>query len=116
MTVSRADQRIAVLAFAAQNPAMTVGVLRVRFALPSRTLKEKRAIVKSVVERLRTRFNASIAEVDDLDNPAVACIGAACLSSEGAHAGAQLQAIADAIQEWRLDAEVLDIETELIAV
>lgn len=99
-----------------QNQGMTVGVLRIRFALPSRTLKEKRAIVKSVVERLRGRFNASVAEVDDLDNPAVACIGAVCLSTEGAHADAQLQSIAEAIQEWRLDAEVLEIETELIFI
>jgi uncharacterized protein YlxP (DUF503 family) len=95
---------------------MTVGVVRLRLALPSRTLKEKRAIVRSVVERLRNRFNAAITEADDLDDPARATIAAACLSNDRAHADSQLQAIASAVEEWRLDAEVLAVETELIAL
>ena len=94
---------------------VTVGILRVRLRLPSRTLKEKRAIVKSVVERLRTRFNASVAEIDDLDSPGMTTIGAACISNDSSHADAMLQSIAGTIREWRLDAEVLEIETELIA-
>jgi uncharacterized protein YlxP (DUF503 family) len=93
---------------------MTIAVLRVRLRLPSRTLKEKRTIVKSVVERLRNRFNASVAEVDDLDSPGLATVVAAVVSNESRHADEQVQAIAAAIQEWRLDAEVLEIETELI--
>ena len=95
---------------------MTVGVLRVRLRLEARSLKEKRTVVKSVVERVRARFNASAAEVDDLDTWDLATIGVVVVSNEGAHAGAQLQTIASAIAGWRLDAEVLEIETELIAV
>ena len=93
---------------------MTIAVLRVRLRLPSRTLKEKRTIVKSVVERLRNRFNASVAEVDDLDSPGLATVVAAVVSNESRHADEQVQAISAAIQEWRLDAEVLEVETELI--
>lgn len=93
---------------------MTIAVLRVRLRLPSRTLKEKRTIVKSVVERLRNRFNASVAEVDALDSPGLATVVAAVVSNESRHADEQVQAISAAIQEWRLDAEVLEIETELI--
>ena len=43
---------------------MTVGLLRIRYRLPSRSLKEKRAIIRPMVERARNRFNASVAEVD----------------------------------------------------
>ena len=92
---------------------MTVGIVRIRLRLPSRTLKEKRAIVKSVVERLRQRFNASVAEIDDLDDVGIATIAAACLSNDSQHADAQLQSIARAVEEWRLDAEVMEIGTEL---
>lgn len=92
----------------------TVGVLHIRLALPADTLKEKRTIVKSVVERLRTRFNASVAEVGDLDSPAYATLAAACISNDARHADSQLQNIANAVEEWRLDAEILAIETELI--
>ncbi len=94
---------------------MTIAVLRVRLRLPSRTLKEKRTIVKSVVERLRNRFNASVAESGDLDSPGIASIAAAVISNDSRHADEQAQAIAAAIEEWRLDAEVLDIEIELIS-
>jgi uncharacterized protein YlxP (DUF503 family) len=93
---------------------MTVAVVRIRLALPSRDLKAKRAIVRSLVERLRTRFNAAVAEVDDLDRPGHATIAAACLSNDPAHADAQAAAILAAVHAERLDAEVIDVETELI--
>lgn len=95
---------------------MPIALVTVRLRLPSRTLKEKRTIVKSVVERLRNRFNASVAELDDLDDPAIATIGAAVVSNEGRHADEQAQSIVAAIEAWRLDAEVLEIGTELIQV
>ena len=95
---------------------MTVAVLTVRLRLPSRTLKEKRTIVKSVVERLRNRFNASVAEVGDLDAVGVTTIAAAVISNESRHADEQAQEIAAVIEGWRLDAEVLDVSIELIDV
>lgn len=95
---------------------MTVGVLRFRLRLPSRSLKEKRSIVKSVVERLRTRYNASVAEVEELDSVEFATLAVVVVSNEGAHAGTQLRTILDAVRESRLDAELLDVETELIAL
>jgi hypothetical protein len=95
---------------------MTVAVLRIHLRLPSRTLKEKRAIVKSVVERLRNRFNASVAEVEALDTVSAAVIAAAVVSNSSRHADEQARAIAAAVEEWRLDAEVVDVEIELIQV
>ena len=93
---------------------VTVGLVRIYLALPSESLKEKRTIVKSVVERLRNRFNASVAETEDLDIPSRAVIAAACLSNSSSHAQSQVQSIADAVAAWRLDVEVLDVQTELI--
>ncbi len=96
--------------------ATTIGVLRIRLAVPAETLKEKRAIVKSLVERLRLRFNAAVAEVDDLDAPSRATIAACVVSNDSAHADRQLATIASAVEELRLDVEVLAVETELIAL
>jgi len=93
---------------------MTVGVLRMSLRIPSRTLKEKRAIVRPVVERLRSRFNASVAEIDALDAVGLAVIAAAVISNDPRHADEQLHAIAAAVQDWRLDAELVDLETELL--
>lgn len=95
---------------------MTVGILRISMAVPAETLKEKRSIVKSVIERLRNRFNASVAEIDDLDTPGRTTIAAACVSNEAKHTDRQLQAMARAVEGWRLDVEILSIETELLSL
>ena len=47
----------------------------------SRSLKDKRSIVKSLVMRLQKQFNISIAEVDDHDLWQMATIGLACVSN-----------------------------------
>jgi uncharacterized protein len=93
---------------------MVVGVLRIRLRLQAGSLKEKRTVVKSVVERVRGRFNAAVAEVDDLDTWDLATIGVVCISNEARHADRELQTIARQIEGWRLDAEVLEIATEII--
>lgn len=96
---------------------MVVGVLRVTLRIDAaHSLKEKRMVVRSVVERVRSRFNAAAAEVGDNDTWNLATIGVACLSNDGAHAEAQLQAIAAAISSWRPDAELLDVESEVLTL
>ena len=95
---------------------MIAGIVRIRFAVPAETLKEKRTVVKSVVERLRNRFNAAMVEADNLDSPGFATIAAAVLSNDAGHVDSQMQAIATAVEEWRLDVEVLSVETEQIAL
>jgi len=94
---------------------VTIAILRIHLRLPSRTLKEKRTIVRSVVERLRNRFNAAVTEAGELDTPAFALIAAVCISNDASHAEAQAQAMAAVVEEWRLDAEILEIETEHIS-
>lgn len=95
---------------------MTIAVLQVRFRLPADTLKEKRSIVKSVVERVKQKYNAAVAEIEDLDSPGYATLGVACISNDARHADEQAQKIAAAIEAWRLDAELLSVEIELVTV
>ncbi len=49
------------------------------------SLKEKRHVVKSVIERVKSRFNASIAEIGEMDKWQVAEIGFACVSNSRRH-------------------------------
>ncbi|HXF58715.1 MAG TPA: DUF503 domain-containing protein [Candidatus Saccharimonadales bacterium] len=63
---------------------MVVGTLRLELHFPaSHSLKEKRSIMNHVKERLRTRFNASVAEVDHQDLWQRAALGVAVVSGEG---------------------------------
>ncbi|MFQ5844833.1 MAG: DUF503 domain-containing protein [Planctomycetota bacterium] len=73
---------------------MFVGVLQVSLSLETpRSLKEKRRIVKSIVGRVRARFNVSAAEVDDLDEYTRAGLGFAAVSNDSRHAEGLLQQV-----------------------
>jgi uncharacterized protein YlxP (DUF503 family) len=63
---------------------MRVGVLRVAFSIhDSRNLKEKRMVMRSVLDRLAARFNVSVAEVGSNDKWQVGEIGIATVGNEG---------------------------------
>jgi len=69
-----------------------VGVLRVRIILrEARTLKDRRHVVKGIKDRLRARFNVSVAEVGHLDARQRAEIGVVCVSTERRHAEGLLE-------------------------
>jgi hypothetical protein len=50
------------------------------------SLKEKRSVVRSIKDRLRNRFNLSVAETDFHDVHARAEISAALVTTDGRHA------------------------------
>lgn len=62
---------------------MVVGLLRLELHLPAaNSLKAKRSVVNHVKERLRTRFNVSVAEVDHQDLWQRATLGVAVVSGD----------------------------------
>jgi uncharacterized protein len=66
---------------------VVIGSLVVTLHVPeSHSLKEKRQVVRSVVERVRRTFNVAVAEVDDQDTWQLATLGVACISGDGRHA------------------------------
>lgn len=73
---------------------MIVGVLRVVLALPyNDSLKGKRSVVKSTLERVRNRFHVSAAEIEDHDAHRRAVLGFACVSNDGRHAQSVLDKV-----------------------
>ncbi|HEX9078557.1 MAG TPA: DUF503 domain-containing protein [Desulfuromonadaceae bacterium] len=80
---------------------MFIYCLELHMDLPSRSLKEKRGIVKSILGRTRNRFNAACAEVDRQDNPAVAVLGFVTISPDKGIARTTLERIEDWVyEEW----------------
>lgn len=93
---------------------MTVGVALVTFRLHEiHSLKEKRKIVKSLVERSRNRFNVSVAEVADQDKHQQAAIGIAVVGNDGRVLNSLLDRIIDFMEGLGL-ADLLSSEIELI--
>src|SRR3954453_7867333 len=78
---------------------MIVGSLRVRLLIrESRSLKDKRQVVRSITDRLKDRFNVSVAEVEAQDHRQLAVLGVAVVSSEVAPARAVLEQIVAALR------------------
>ena len=66
---------------------MHVAVVRCELHIPaSRSLKEKRAVLRPIVEGLRHRFQISVAEVDYQDKWQRCLIGMAVVSDSYTHA------------------------------
>ncbi|HZH93736.1 MAG TPA: DUF503 domain-containing protein [Tissierellaceae bacterium] len=57
------------------------------------SLKEKRQVIKSLLGRLQSRFNISVAEVDDFDIWQSATIGFACVSNESNHVRSMISSV-----------------------
>lgn len=73
---------------------MVVGVVRLELALPGNgSLKEKRRVLKGLVDRLRHKFNVSVAEVGYQDAHQRATLAAACVSSDRTNCDQVLQAV-----------------------
>ena len=61
---------------------MPVGVLTLEIELPySHSLKEKRAVLQKIRDRLRARFNVAVAELDHQDVWQHATLGVVSISS-----------------------------------
>lgn len=74
---------------------MLVGLLTIQIHLHAVfSLKDKRRIIKSLVERLRSRFNVSVSEIAAQDNKQFAVIGLAVVTNDGSHLDEQLDKIA----------------------
>jgi uncharacterized protein YlxP (DUF503 family) len=66
---------------------MIVGVLHIQLSLPGvGSLKDKRRLLTSLLDRLHNQFNVAAAEVDQQDTWRRAQLAVACVSSEGRHA------------------------------
>jgi len=85
---------------------MFIFCLELHLSLPSRTLKEKRGIVRSILGRARNRFNVACAEVDRQDNPGVAVLGLVTVSPDKVIARKTLEQIEDWVYESWPDVEI----------
>ena len=93
---------------------MVVGVCTVELLIPgSQSLKDKRQVVHSVKDRLRGKFNLSVAEVDGLDLWQTAVLGLACVSNDGRHVDQVLEQALNVIKSMPL-LEVVRTHRELL--
>lgn len=96
---------------------MNVGVCRVKLRFPENlTLKGKRQVLKSITTRIRSKFNVSVAEVDDHDLWQLATLGICCVSNNKRYTNEVLSKAMDLIVNGRFQVEVLDYGIEILPV
>ena len=87
---------------------MFVGIVRVELHVPgARSLKDKRAVVRALKERIRHRTQAAVAEVDHQDLWQRAALGVAVVSGDGGQVQELLQAVRS-IVDGHPEAVVID--------
>jgi hypothetical protein len=78
---------------------MVVGVCTVELFIPDgQSLKSKRQVLSSLKERLRDKFNISVAEVDGQDLWQKAVLGIACVANERAYVNHVLDRVLNQIR------------------
>ena len=93
---------------------MVVGVCRLSLYFPEcGSLKEKRHGLKKIIDRLRSRFNAAVAEVDGQDSWQRSGIGICVVGNEGPHVQSMVDTICGAVEQLYV-AQVLDRQVELV--
>ncbi len=94
---------------------MAIGMLTLELYLPLvDSLKDKRRVVRPLMHRLRREYNVSVCEAEAQDDLTRAVIQVVCVSHNGTMAHRQLQNVANHVERWRLDAELVDYWIEML--
>jgi len=92
---------------------MVIGALTLKLAVfGSTSLKDKRRAVKSLKDRIASRFNVSVAEVGSLDHRQQAEIGIALVTNDRAFAESSLCKIVEYVRRDPC-ASLVDYEYEM---
>lgn len=89
---------------------MTTLSAKLTFFIPHAfSLKDKRQVSRSLIEKTRNKFNASVAEVDTQDKHQTLTVGVAVVSGDFSHARRSLEEIIRFMEE-QADAELVNVE------
>jgi len=93
---------------------MLVGTCEIELLFPgSRSLKEKRFVMKSLKDRIRSRFNVSVAEVDGHGLRQRGALGVAVAASESGYIHRVISQVVKFVEgDGRV--EVLDYRVEVL--
>ncbi|MCD5397436.1 DUF503 domain-containing protein [candidate division NPL-UPA2 bacterium] len=93
---------------------MVIGILNIDLSIPgSNSLKGKRHVLKSLKDKIRGKFNVSLAEVGNKDLWQRANLGIAVISDDRRQANKVLSKVIELI-ELASDIELLNYEMELL--
>ena len=91
---------------------MHVLLIKLRLQIPyAHSLKDKRNQIKSLKDRLSSRFNASVAEIDALDIWQQAVMGVCMISNDRTYLNKQYSLVEALVLEYT-ELELIDVTRE----
>ena len=96
---------------------MIVGIATLTLRIPgNRSLKGKRGVVRSLLGRVRQRFNVSISEVAEQDALQRTVLGVSCVSNASDNSEEQLNAVVRFVESEVIgEAEMVDCRIEVLS-
>ncbi len=95
---------------------MVVGSLKIEFHLPeNRSLKGKRKVVKSMVDKVKARFNVAIAEVGSNDKWQKIELGVSAVGNDRRHIDSSLNHVLNFLESLCL-AEIVGTDMEILNI
>ena len=92
---------------------MIVGTLKMRLMIrESRSLKEKRRVISSIKDRIRGKFNVSVAELEAQDSHQQAVLGVALVTNDKRHGQEVLGQVLNLVRTHPV-AQLVDHELEI---
>jgi uncharacterized protein YlxP (DUF503 family) len=93
---------------------MVVGALRIEFMMSdNRSLKGKRKVVRSMIDKVKSRFNVAIAEVGSNDKWQKIELGISAVGNDRRHIDSSLNRVLNFLDALYL-APIVDTEIEII--
>ena len=93
---------------------MVVGALRIEFMMSdNRSLKGKRKVVRSMIDKVKSRFNVAIAEVGSNDKWQKIELGICAVGNDRRHIDSSLNRVLNFLDALYL-APIVDTEIEII--
>ncbi|MEO0250604.1 MAG: DUF503 domain-containing protein [candidate division WOR-3 bacterium] len=93
---------------------MVIGTCQVDLLIvDNRSLKGKRKVLKSIKDRLRSRFNVSVAEIDHQEEWQRATLGIVCVSNDARLVDSVLNKVVNLIDSSP-DATLIDFQIDIL--
>lgn len=95
---------------------MVVGILKITLIIPGNSsLKGKRKVIKSLLDKLRSKFNLAAAEVEHNDLWQKAGLGLTLVGNDRRFINSSMDKVLDFIYRTS-DAEIVDSDSEIINI
>lgn len=94
---------------------MILGTAQLTLHIPeAQSLKDRRRVVKSIVQRVRNRFDVAIADVDAQPQWQVATLGVVAVANSGTHVETVVQQVINFIEQNMASGYLTDVRTEVL--